>query len=155
MLKKPLVLDADGNPQQLQTGDTVATNKDVIALTNANAGSLVIATPVYDSDDGACDKARANVAATAGCIGLVLDTTVATTASANIQTDGEFVATTTQWDAVTGQTGGLTPNAYYYVDTATAGKLTPTCPSSGLITHIGRATSPTNLQLNIQNPILL
>lgn len=154
--KKPIVLGSNGKFQQLQAGDTIATNKDVIALINGNAGSIVIATPVYaTSTADTCDKARANSAATAEVVGLMQDTSVATTATGNVQTDGEFVATTAQWDTVTGGTGGLTPGADYWLDTATAGKLTSTCPTTGLIVYIGQATSTTNMQLSIEQPILL
>jgi hypothetical protein len=39
-------------------------------------------------------------------------------------------ATTGQWDAVTGGSGGLTPGVYYYVSAATAGLLTTTAPTT-------------------------
>ena len=121
-------------------------------LTNANAGAIVIGTPVYASAAGSVNKARANAAATSVVVGLVTDTTVATTGAATIRTAGPLVATTTQWDAVTGQSGGLTFGASYYVDPATAGKLTSTIPTTvtQFVAQVGVAVSTTTLVVEVR-----
>jgi hypothetical protein len=159
--KKPLVMGSNGLPQQLQSGDELAANiasTQVRTRTNANAGSLVKGAPVYkNSTSDEVDKARANAAGTARVYGLVYDTTIATTAQGTIATDGPLIATTTEWDAVTGQTGGLTPGAMYFLDPATAGKLTTTPPTTAgqLVVKVGEAVSDVELEINISDPILL
>lgn len=159
--RKPLVIGANGLPQQLQAGDELGANVASVQVrtrTNANAGNIVKCTPVYkNAVADEVDKARANAAATAVVYGLVYDTTIATTAQGQIATDGPLVATTTEWDAVTGQTGGLTPGALYFLDPATAGKLTTSAPSTTgqLIVPVGQATSTTELEISIELPILL
>ncbi len=157
--RKPLVMVA-GQIQQLQAGDTLnaaVSEVDIVSMTNDNAGSIVIGAPVYVDDDDGVDKARANAMSTADVLGLVKDATVATTAAANIQTDGVLAATTTQWDAVTGQTGGLTASVRYYLDPSTAGKLTTTAPTTvgQVVICIGKALSATEMELAIGDPVLL
>jgi hypothetical protein len=97
---------------------------------------------------------KADAAATADVDGLAFDS-IANAASGQMQTVGIQTLTTVQWDAVTGGSGGLTANAKYYLDTATAGKLTATAPSTvgQFVTLVGRAISTTQLRLNIQPPI--
>jgi hypothetical protein len=159
--KKPLVMGSNGLPQQLQSSDQLAANiasTQVRTRTNANAGSIVIGAPVYkNSTAEEVDKARANAAATARVYGLVYDTTIATTATGTIATDGPLVATTTEWDAITGQTGGLTPGAMYFLDPATAGKMTTTAPTTAgqLVVKLGEAVSTTEFEISISDPILL
>ena len=56
------------------------------------------------------------------------------------------------WDGVTGQTGGLTTGANYYLSAATPGKMTTVAPSSAgdFIILLGVARDPTTMILNIQ-----
>ena len=158
-LRKPLVQNA-GQIQQLQSGDTldaVQSGGDAIVQTNANAGSIVIGTPVYTSANDAVNKAQANVASTANVLGLVRDTSIAAAAAGAIQTNGVLVATTGQWDAAFGTTGGLTAGVQYYLSATTAGIGTSTAPSTvgQLVTYLGTALSTTELNLEIGRPILL
>ena len=85
------------------------------------------------------------------------DATTAAAAIGNVATDGLMVGSTAQWDAITGQTGGLTFNSTYFLDPTTAGKLTTTPPSTAgqVNVLIGTAISATALDLEIQPPILL
>lgn len=98
--------------------------------TNDNTGALSICMPVYVKSNGNVDKARANAIGTCTNIGIVRDTTINAAAAGNIQFEGIVTATTGQWDAVTGGSGGLTPGIYYYVSASTAGALTSTAPTS-------------------------
>ena len=61
------------------------------------------------------------------------------------------------WDAVTGQSGGLTVGATYWVRDATLGFLTATRPTTGghFATQVGFAISATQLQLQLSSPITL
>lgn len=158
-LRKPLVISS-GQIQQLQTGDTldaVQSGGDAIVQTNANAGSIVIGTPVYTSANDAVNKAQANASGTAKVLGLVRDTSIAPAAAGAIQTNGVLTATTGQWDAVFGTTGGLTANTDYYLSPTTAGLGTSTAPSTTgqLVTFLGTAISTTELNLEIGRPLLL
>lgn len=157
--RKPLVM-VGGLIQQLQSGDTLdapVSEVDVVSMTNANGSSLVIGTPVYVSVAGSVNKAKADASGTSKITGLVRDTSVASGASGAVQTDGVLTATTGQWDAVTGGSGGLTAGSYYYVDPSTAGKLTATAPTTvgQYVIFAGLALSTTDLDIDTAPPILL
>ena len=122
-----------------------------IAATNDNASPIVIGAPVYVSSNGSVNLAKADAAATSNVFGLVADTSIANAASGNIVTSGVFVATTAQWDTITGGAGGLTFNTKYYLSDTTAGKLTtiaPTAPGT-YVAPVGIALSTTQLNINI------
>ena len=160
--RQPLVLGADGLPQQLQPGDTISapTNTPSIrAVANGEASaSLAWGAPVYASAADTVKRAIASAKSTSGVIGLVYDPTIASGANGYIAQSGFMVGTTTQWDSVvTGQAGGLTFGALYFLDPANIGKLTTTVPTqTGTVNVlVGRALSTTELDLTIQPPILL
>ena len=154
-IKKPLVLTG-GQIEQLQSGDSI-TNPVAIQMTNNNAGSIVIGTPVYAIANDAVDKAMANAVATVNVIGLVADVTIGAAALGSIQFDGVLAATTGQWDTVAGTSGGLAKDAFYYLDAATAGKLTATAPSTTgqFVLPIGIAISTTELKIEIGQRVKL
>ena len=159
-VKSPLVVGSNGLPQQLQSGDTLnvpTSGANTLALTNAEAGAIVIGAPVYSFAAGSVKKGQANAASTSGIVGLVYDVSIGAAASGPIATDGVMTATTGQWDAVTGQTGGLTFNSNYFLDPTTAGKLTITAPTTvgQTVVKVGRALSSTVMSVNIQDEILL
>jgi hypothetical protein len=152
--KKPLVIGTDGFPEELSSSDTLDANtggKDIVTLANANAGSIVIGAPVYKTaTSNQVDLARANASGTRRVIGLVADASIAAGASGSIQTDGVLVATTGEWDAVTGGSGGLTPGSQYWLSAATAGQLTTSVPGSGnYVVPVGIALSTTELEISI------
>src|SRR5690348_12407010 len=106
--RKPLVI-VDGEIQQLQAGDDLEaplTGAQLASMSNANAGSIVIGAPVYVSGADAVDKAKADASGTKDVFGLVGETSITTSTAGMIATDGVLSATTGQWDAVTGDTGG-------------------------------------------------
>lgn len=150
-VQKPLVI-VGGQIQQIPVGDTLsaaASEVDVVTKLNANIGALVIGTPVYPSSATQVDKASAGASGTKKVLGLVLTTSIAAAASGFIQTDGVITATTAQWDAVAGTTGGLTFGAIYYLS-ATAGLITATAPSAAgnFVCPVGLALSPTELDID-------
>jgi hypothetical protein len=157
----PLVLGADGLPQQLQSGDTISAPMNTPSLRSvSNAESSAAVTfgmAVYASGADAVKRAQANTKSTAKIAGLVYDGSIAAGASGNIAQSGVMVGTTTQWDAVAGTTGGLSFGAYYFLDPATPGKITATAPTTtGQVNVlIGIALSTTELELEITPPILL
>lgn len=125
-------------------------------LTNNNAGAIVIGTPVYNDGTGV-DKAKADASDTSIVLGLVGDTSIASAASGSVQFIGVLDATTAQWDAVTGESGGLAAGSVYYLDAGTAGRLTTTAPIDvgEYVTEIGEAVSATKMKLAIKRPIEL
>lgn len=153
--KKPLV-QTGGQIEQLQSGDYIA-SVEVPQLTNGNAGSLVIGTPVYASGNDTVDKAKADAVGTVNVIGLVADTSISAAAVGGVQMGGILAATTGQWDAVAGTTGGLTKDVIYYLSAATAGILTSTAPSTTgqFVVAVGIAISTTELKIEIQPRIKL
>lgn len=159
-IRQPLVLGADGLPQQLQAGDAISSAVSattVRPVTNSDAVSLPIGTPVYMFGADSVKRAQANAKTTGQVAGLMYDATVAAAGVGNLISDGILVATTVQWDAVAGTTGGLVFGTRYFLDPATAGKITSTVPTTGgqVNTLIGIALSTTELDLTIQPPILL
>jgi len=153
--KKPLVLNS-GQMEQLQSGDYIA-GIDLPQLTNDEAGAIVIGTPVYvDANDGV-KKAKADAVGTANVIGLVAEVSISNGAVGGIQTDGILAATTGQWDAVAGTSGGLTKDTWYYLSAATAGLITATAPSAAgqFVKPIGIAISTTEMKIDIGHRIKL
>ncbi len=151
--RKPLVI-INGQVQQLSSSDTLdaaVSEVDIVQKMNANASTIDICSPVYVKTSGDIDLARANASTTRRVLGLVKDAAgIATSAAGSIQTDGVMTATTGQWDAVTGETGGLTEGAVYYLSAATAGKLTTTAPSTATqyVVPVGLALSTTEMDIS-------
>lgn len=160
-LRTPLVLGSDGLPQQLQAGDSIlsaASTYTSRSVTNGEgATAIVIGAPVYASGADTVKRAQANAKATAKLAGLGMDASIAAAATGNIITGGILVATTTQWDAVAGTTGGLAFGTHYFLDPANAGKITATPPTTvgQCNVLVGIALSTTELELQIEPPILL
>jgi len=157
--RKPLVI-VNGQVQQIQAGDTldaIVNEVDVTQATNNEAGTIVIGTPVYVDAAGTVKKAQADAVLTSRVLGLVQDATIATSNSGSIQTDGVFVASTGEWDAVAGTTGGLTPGINYFLDPTTAGQLTSTAPTTTgqVVVNLGLALSATELDINNMQTVLL
>lgn len=159
--RKPLVMGDDGVPQNLQPGDQLqaaTAMADTRTQQNDEAtAALVLGAPVYISGAGKVRRANGAAKATAKVLGLVYDSSIAAQASGAIVTDGMLVGTMAQWDAVAGTNGGLTPGATYFLDPASAGRITATPPNTaGQVNVIlGMALSSTDLEVNIGDPILL
>jgi hypothetical protein len=149
-----------GQIEQLQSGDTldaVVTEVDIISRTNNNASPIVIGAPVYPDGNGTVDIAQADASGTVEVLGLVQETSIGAAASGYIITDGVLVATTGQWDAITGLTGGLVAGDVYWLDPSTAGMLTSTAPTSAgqYVVRVGKGLSTTEMEISISQPVLL
>ena len=158
-LAKPLVM-YNGRISQISAADTIdatVASSDSFTLTNGNAGSAVIGTPVYISAANTFDLAKADASGTADTFALVSDTSNAAAASGTVKTDGFLTATTAQWDVVTGQTGGLTAGSAYFLSAATAGRLTTTSPTTtGQFSgYVGRALSTLVMEISSVRAIAL
>lgn len=157
--RKPLVI-VSGVVRQMAAGDVLDVQLNEVDFITANNGELaavVIGMPVYVSAADEVKKALADAIGTSEVVGLVVDVTVEPDDPARILTDGRLAATTAQWDAVTGDVGGLTAGSIYYLDPTTAGNLTTTAPTSDteVVARIGKALSTTILEISINQPILL
>lgn len=147
-LKKPLVL-TNGEVEQLQPGDYIS-EVDLVQLVNGEASTIAKGTPVYIFSADTCKKAKADAAGTSCTFGLVAASNITTGVAGGIQTNGVLAATTGEWDAITGGSGGLTANTKYYLSNATAGTLTSTPVSTGYSQRVGIAISSTELEIDIQ-----
>ena len=154
-LRKPLVL-VGGQIQQLQSSDYISAEQ-IPQFTNGNASPIVIGTPVYVSAADTVDKAKADASGTVEAVGLVADPSISEASSGGIQVDGVLTASTAQWDAVAGTTGGLTAGTIYYLSATTPGAITATAPSTTgqYVKEVGIAISTTELKINIQRRVLL
>lgn len=118
-------------------------------FTNGEASAIAIGHAVYSSAADSVKLANANASSTTVVVGLVAAVSINSAAAGAIANSGFLAATTGQWDAVTGQTGGLTFGATYYLSNATAGKLTSTKPTSGFVVKVGVGMSTTKMAINI------
>lgn len=125
-----------------------------IGFENADTVTIDAGMPVVVFGEDA-KRASAASFALAPVIGVVIQG-AAPTLYIVVDPYGELALTTAQWDAVTGQSGGLTPSAIYYLGLA-PGTLTTTPPSSSgqLVCQVGRAMSATSLFVSPQVPIYL
>lgn len=158
-LRKPLVVNL-GQIQQLQAGDTLDAPQgggDQVVQINDEAGAVVIGTPLYNDANDGVKKAKADASATKNVLGLAAAVTTAPAGSVPITISGVLTATTGQWDAVAGTSGGLTAGTRYYLSAITSGLLTATPPSTigQYVVEIGIALSTTELLIAIKPVILL
>lgn len=118
--------------------------------------STSVGSAVRVSTAGHVDLAQADAGAHANLIGLALQA-VGGGDPVEVQTEGIITLSTGQWDAIAATTGGLAPNAYYYLSPATAGHLTATRPATvgQYIVVAGVGLSATQMELRIEPPLLL
>ena len=127
---------------------------DAIAVTNGDTASMSIGMAAYVSGADTVKRAKADASGTARVAGLMVATTGAA-GSGHIKTEGTLTATTGEWDAIAGTTGGLTAGTLYYLSSGTAGYLTSTAPTSvgQFVTEIGEAMSTTKMRISIRRTI--
>jgi hypothetical protein len=130
-------------------GSSVASTQEatVSTLTNNQGSAIVCGRAVYSDTSGTYKLAQSNAVGTRKFTGLQTDASVANAAPGVIATAGVLTLTTVQWDVVTGQSGGLTTDAFYYLSGATAGALTSTAPTTGWVVRVGKALSTTKMVL--------
>lgn len=147
-----VTVDAKG---RVTSGSTTATNSVSEQLSNNTTGPVSIGRAVYISGNGQFGLALANNISTSKVIGLVGAVSIAAGATGPIIVDGIVEATAGQWDAVTGQSGGLTAGAEYYLSNITGGALTTSAPTTGVHAPIGVALSATKLKLDVKRVVIL
>lgn len=156
-IRLPLVI-VSGQIEQLQSGDSISDQATQFQLVNDEAGAVVCGSAVYSDAAGGFKKAQANAGTTSKVIGLVAQApSISNGVAGAICLDDVLTLTTAQWDAVTGGSGGLVFNTIYYLDPATAGKITSTAPTTvgQYVVEIGRALSTVDMKVNIKASILL
>ena len=134
---------------RVTAGSTIANTTAVVqqALTNNQGSTINICQAVYSDSSGTVKLAQANASGTRLAVGFVLDTSINASSSGNIAVDGVITATTTQWNAVTGGSSGLTAGAKYWLSTSTPGANTSTAPTTNWLVFMGKALSTTQMQI--------
>lgn len=112
--------------------------------------------PVYATIAGSYKLARATGLPEVKVVGFaVADALSGFVLTARV--GGNLTLTIAQWDVVTGDAGGLTPSAYYWLDPSTFGMISKTSPASApnWSAKVGRAIDATTLAILPQYPIEL
>ncbi len=152
-----------GTVRQIANTDDVAALASTTAsaaptvVTNNETQNITLGQPVCGAVDLSVILADAGVAGKQNVIGLISTISIdGSGGTGNMLSTGLITGTTVQWDAVTGQIGGLTPFATYFLDVG-GGRITATPPfDTGLyICAIGQAISSTVLSIQIARPITL
>lgn len=156
-IKKPLVYDGDGDIERLQSGDSLDLQLDNIS--RVYTATTVIGAPVYSDSATSVQKAQANARATSVVVGLAAESVTAA-GTGDVITNGVLTATTGEWDAVTGETGGLTFSTKYYLSDATAGLILEKGNLSGItagdiLVELGVGISTTEMLVRIRRGIKL
>ena len=118
------------------------------------AEALPAGSPVYVSGMNEVSLAQADALSEALVIGVV-PYAIEVDERAPIQKGGSLELPAEQWDALTGDDGGLTPGDIYYLSDATAGLITTTAPSTTdhYQTIYGVALSPTDMYIIAGTPV--
>jgi fibronectin-binding autotransporter adhesin len=126
-----------------------------LTTTNGDTASLLPGAAAYLSGSLTVKRAIGNSAATALVIGLSTGTFGAGNTSVQLAISDVLTLTTTQWDAVAGTTGGLTPGTVYFLHQTTPGHLTATPPTTTgqFVVQVGIALSATQLLIKLNTPI--
>jgi hypothetical protein len=122
---------------------------------NGELVPLVAAMPLAQPTTTLLRAGAASGFALANAIGLVVVGAAPTLIARGIG-DGPLTLPTAIWDLVTGQSGGLTPGARYYLD-VTIGRIStspPTTPGQ-YVTLLGNAISDVTFLVRPEPPILL
>ena len=110
------------------------------------------------SNPGQVVPAKADLGATAFVVGLYVAAAGGlgpVVRPVTVKNTGPVELTTAEWDAITGESGGLTVDERYYLSAATAGKLTGTPPvgTGTFQTLVGIALSTTQLLLQLSGSV--
>lgn len=126
---------------------------------NGEAGSIVKGMAVYipEAAPTTCLKSTATSYAASCVSGVVNDPVGLPGVSTTLTSKGIVENTTTDWDIITGETGGLRAGKDYFLRTNSFGGISSTPPfGDGLfIVKVGKALSATALDVNIEPPIEL
>jgi hypothetical protein len=119
---------------------------------------LLPGTPVRSTgaapEEGEVRRAHADNVANVYCVGLVQSNS-AIEKPVHVQYAGVLDLPTAEWDAITGDLGGLDSNKPYYLGAAMPGKLTKVKPSSEgtFALKVGVALTTTSFLIQIGEPV--
>lgn len=150
--RSPLCMNS-GQIEQIQFGDNFG---NIVLRANGSGSTALGGNPVYAHSATDYRRALATSLTTSRVVGICITASAINGADMAIQCDGVVELSTTLWDAVTGQSGGLTAGANYFLGTS-VGTLVLTPPSSAteVIVLVGRALSTTELRLILGPQVLL
>jgi len=155
--RKPIVL-VNGQMQQLQSGDTLEVPKSETSLVEMTNGesvdALTVGHAVYVSGAGEVKIADNSASGTKAVLGLA-EETISASSSGSIVTNGVKALTTAEWDAVTGETGGLTAGSRYYLSIAGGLTSIPPTATGDYVVAVGVAMSTTEMKIEPEQSILL
>jgi hypothetical protein len=143
---KPLV-EKDGEIERLQAGDTLDVNAD--CFTRVFTVTTSPGAPVYSDTNTSVNLAQANSEVTSDLVGIAKEA-VSAGQPGPVCHDGVVNLTTIQWDAITGQVGGLTLASKYFVSNAASGLMLAQGNLAGIgageyVVEVGHAISDTEL----------
>lgn len=128
----------------------------VTGITAETDDTLLAGSPVYAKTNAHWGLAQADAFPQTRFAGMA-EAATAATFPATVLTSGPIELTTAEWDALTGQVGGLTPGSVYYLSPSTAGEIqtTPPAVTGQFSVKVGKAVTPTILDIDPRNPIKL
>lgn len=137
-------------------GGTV--DKNIYAtMMNSGSSNILKGQPVRKLSDTTIELAQGNTSRK-GVIGLAAEPILIGEVK-QVMIEGSLAMTSAEWDAVTGDTGGLVADGSpYFLDFSVAGKLekdvnVDTAPASSYLVTVGYAISSTAFRLDIDAPI--
>ncbi len=155
MIKKSLVI-SNGQLEQLQAGDNLASIPIILELINGEEYSFLPGGPAYISSANTAKYANADDISSKNIIAFAVAETLAAETGV-FQLNGQLTLPTADWDAITGETGGLTPGAIYFLDDVDVARITKTAPTTigSYVVKVGIAISTTDFEIIIGTPIKL
>lgn len=126
---------------------------ELISAVSSELHTLVKGMPVA-LVDGKLRRAR-STAPFNKIVGLVFENSIVPGQAGRVQTSGKFEMPPLEWEAATGMVGGLSPADTYFV--SDLGFITPwpTTTSGEYVIPVGRAISPSTLNINLTTQVLL
>lgn len=143
-VKKPLVVGSQGQIQQLQAGDVIATVPQFTA-TNGDAGAHSPGDVVYISSGTTVKQAEASSYTTVRAQAVAVE-------SVSAGASGLY-----QYEGVANVFSGLTPGATYFLSPSSPGQLVSSPPTGTgeWVMVVGQAFSATELSIELGQPIEL
>ena len=129
-----------------------------IPIVNVDTDDMTLGMAVYSAGVGVGKLALASNVTKKNVIGLVANDLIESQSGrGSVMPTGTLAGTVAQWEAVTGLMGGLIPNATYYLDHDTPGRITP-YPSNTdgqYLCPVGYALTTSEFIIRIERPIAL
>ena len=110
--------------------------------------------PVYVTNVASWRRAQGDAEPQAVCAGIV-KLGAAVGFAATVQVVGPITFPVATWALITGEPGGLTPGAAYWLDPSSPAMLTKNYPTSGYQTQVGVAKTNETFTIKLWEPIRL